>query len=297
MLELRHLRAFVMLSEELNFTRAAAQLYMTQPALSHQIQRLEAELGVTLFQRTSRRVTLTPEGERLLALARTVLSTLDEGIQELRRDSLPRVLRVGFADYIGQTRIPERLQRLVQALPGLKLQHLEGTTLEQLRGLTTGVLDVGFFVAPEVRCAGVEQRRLWMEEFWLALPERHPLTALERIPFQALEGECLLLNSRESNPDLYDHWQHLFNQTGVQPQQITSSGARMYSFAGMMRLIAEGEGLFLIVRSLTTLSHPGVTFRPLHDPTPMLPLRMAWQQSLPAVVQEQLRRSFSGEWV
>ncbi|EYB66738.1 hypothetical protein DEIPH_ctg078orf0002 [Deinococcus phoenicis] len=295
--ELRHLRAFVVLAEELNFTRAATRLYMTQPALSHQIRRLEGELGVTLLQRTSRRVTLTPEGERLLDLARTVLGTLDEGIQRLRRESAPQVLRVGFADYVGQTGIPDRLQRVAQALPGLRLQHLEGTTLEQLQGLTTGALDVGFFVAPQVRCDGVQQRRLWMEEFWLALPEGHPLAQLDQVPFQALEGQPLLLNSRESNPDLYDHWQHLFNQTGVQPQQLTSSGARMYSFAGMMRLVAEGEGLFLIVRSLAALGHPGVTFRPLHAPTPALPFRMAWRQSLPAVVQEQLRQSFSGEWV
>lgn len=297
MLELRHLRAFVVLSEELNFTRAAARVFVTQPALSHQIRRLEGELGVTLFQRTSRHVTLTPEGEQLLNLTRTVLSTLDEGIQRLRQESAPQVLRVGFADYVGQTGIPNRLQQLVQALPRVTLQHLEGTTLEQLRGLTTGTLDVGFFVAPQVRCAGLKQRRLWMEEFWLALPEGHPLAQLDQVPFQALEGQPLLLNSRESNPGLYDHWQHLFNQAGVYPRQITSSGARMYSFAGMMRLVAEGEGLFLIVRSLTCLSHPGVTFRPLHDPTPALPFRMAWRQNLSAGVQEQLRQSFSGGWV
>ncbi|UQN08001.1 LysR family transcriptional regulator [Deinococcus sp. QL22] len=293
MLELRHLRAFVVLTEELNFTRAAARLYMTQPALSHQLQRLEGELGVTLFQRTSRRVTLTPEGERLLELTRTVLTTLDEGLQALRRDSMPQVLRVGFADYVGQTDIPARLGRLIQAVPGLKLQQIEGTTLEQLHGLTTDSLDVGFFVAPQVRCPGIQQRRLWMEEFWLALPVGHPLASLDRVPFQALKGQPLLLNSRESNPDLYDHWQGMFTQTGVQPRQVINTGARMYSFAGMMRLVAEQEGLFLIVRSLTALAHPGVTFRPVHDPCPALPLRMAWRQSLPAVVQAQLRQIFT----
>lgn len=292
--ELRHLRAFVALAEELNFTRAAARVFVTQPALSHQIQRLEEELGLTLFRRTSRKVTLTDDGERLLELSRRVITTLDEGLRELQTHSVPRVLKVGFADYVGHTIIPERLQRLREHLPGTQVRQIEGSTLEQLQGLQDGLLDVGFFVAPKVGAKGVKSRKLWDEALMLALPVDHPLAKLKRVPLSALDGQKLMLNSAESNPDMWAFLQQLFELTGVQPERVVNPGARMYSFAGILRLVAEHEGLFLIVKSFQDVKHPGVTFRPVCDPAPTIPMHMAWRETLPSSLQDLLAASLGG---
>lgn len=294
-LELRHLRAFVALAEELNFTRAAARVFVTQPALSHQIRRLEEHLGLTLFRRTSRHLALTDDGKRLLRLSRTVLTTLDDGLRDLRQHVAPQMLNVGFVDYVGHTAIPERLQRLRGHLPDTHLRQMEGSTLEQLRGLQDGHLDVGFFVATRVRAKAVRSRKLWDEELMLALPETHPLAQLEAVPLGALTGQHLLLNSAESNPDMFAYLHRLFGEAGVRPVEVVNPGARMYSFAGIMHLIDEGEGLFLIVKSLRSAGHPGVVFRPLCDPTPVIPMRMAWRDTLPGAVLKLLMRVFNSE--
>lgn len=294
--ELRHLRAFMILAEELNFTRAAARVFVTQPALSHQIQRLEEELGLTLLRRTSRQVTLTEDGERFLKLSRQVITTLDDGLRDLRKRSTPHVLKVGYADYVGHTGLPQRLQRLRDCLPGTEVRQIEGSTLEQLQGLQDGHLDLGFFVATRVRSPGVKSRKLWQEELVLALPENHSLAGLDTVPLGALDGQKLLLNSAESNPDMWKFMHGLFEQAGIQPVTVVNPGARMYSFAGIMRLIAEHEGLFLIVKSLQGVGYPGVTFRPVCDPAPGIPMRIAWRDTLPSRVQDLLMSEIVGQW-
>lgn len=290
MVALRHLRAFVAVAEELHFTRAAARVFMTQPALTHQIKRLEADLGVRLLDRTSRRVALTAEGQLLLTLSRDVLGTLDQGLAALRASTHPQTLRIGYTDYLGYTPVPEALRTYAQAHPEVTFQHVEGSTQEQLAQLAAGTLDVGFFVAERVDVPGVRSSRLWHEPLRLALPDGHPLTALEQVPLQALDGEPLLVNSPDSNPLMYAFLQSVFRRSGVQPRWVVNPLPRMHSFGGVMRLVAEGAGAYLIVRAMGQVPYPGVQFRAV-EPEPRLPFRMAWRLGLSADTSGALLRT------
>ena len=159
--------------------------------------------------------------------------------------------------------------------------------------MQTGVLDVGFFVASNVGARGLKRRKLWTEDLVLAMPTGHPFAALESVPVHALDGQPLLVNSPESSPEMAAYLRELFRRTNVQPVPVVNLGVRMYSFAGIMHLIAEGEGLFLIVRSFQDVGHAGVTFRPLRDPTPGLPMWMVWRKALPESMQGALEQAFS----
>lgn len=293
MIDLRQLRYFVAVAEELNFSRAAERVFITQPALTHQIKRLEGELGVVLLTRTSRSVTLTPQGEKLLTLSREVLGRLEQGLADLRTDTLPKCLRIGFTDYVSYTPVAEKLKTFAAAHPSLELRHIEGSTLEQIAALQRGELDVGFFVSRQPHSQGVKTQTLWREPLMLAVPETHPLAALERVPLAALEGEPLILNSRESNPGMYSYLTGLFHDAGIQPNIVVNQAARMYSFAGVMRLIEEGVGMFLIVQALSRLGYEGIVFRPVIDPTPTMPFRMAWQDGVPKRLVEALKETFT----
>lgn len=289
-MELRHLRFFVAVAEELNFTRAAERVFVTQPALSRVVHALEAEVGAPLLERSTRRVTLTPAGRAFLGLARTVLLTLDEGLRDLKATPIERTLRVGVTDYALHARLPEALRDLVRGLENVRVRHVEGSTAEQLAALRAGALDVGFFMAARLRDPALAQRVLARSPLVLAVPGDHPLARLAAVPLAALSGERLLVNSREGGPFMHAYLRRLFGKRGVTPTFVESSGAPVYSFATAMRLVADGEGAFLVHRALAALPAPGVAFRPVRDPEPRVSLRMVWRPALDADVRDALER-------
>jgi len=284
MVDLRKLTYFQAVAEERSFTRAARRVYVTQPTLTHQIHRLEETLGAPLFIRSTRRVELTPEGERLLELCRAHLQPLQDGLRDLRSAHAAPVLRVGYPDYAGPTPLPAMMRVLQTQRPGLQLDQVEGSTLEQVRGLLDGQLDVGFFVAERLDAQQLPSRVLWAEPLGLAMPENHHLAALTEVPLAALHGEPVIMNSRESSPYMHAFLTDLFATAGIHPLYVVSSGARLYSFAGVMRLVAEEVGVFPIVRALTGLHYPGVTVRSFAAPVPTVPFRMAWRPNLPVAL-------------
>lgn len=287
-MELRHLRFFVAVAEELNFTRAAERVFVTQPALSRVVRALEAEVGAPLLERSTRRVALTPAGEAFLRLARTVLSTLDEGLRDLKAERVERTLRVGVTDYALHARLPDALRALARGLGNVRVRHVEGSTAEQLAALRAGELDVGFFMAARLRDPALAQRVLARSPLVLAVAEDHPLARLAAVPLAALSGERLLVNSREGGPFMHAYLRRLFGKCGVTPTFVESPGAPVYSFATAMRFVADGEGAFLVHRALAALPAPGVAFRPVRDPEPRVPLRMVWRPALDADVRQAL---------
>lgn len=282
-LELRQLRYFVAVAEELNFTKAAARVFLSQPALSHQIRQLEEELSVKLFARTSRHVELTEPGRDLLDLAKGTLETLESGIAQLRRKAGVEgcLLRLGFTEYANYGLVPQIVQRFIAQHPGIRVEQIEGSTLEQITALREGHLDVGFFLAtasdPEL-----DTRLLWREPFMLALPESHPLAALEVVPFKALGGQRLIVNGRAQSPGMYNFISRLCHEAGAQPELVVNEGPHLYTFSGVSRLVASGVGAFLIVATLAKVGFPGVVFRPLADPEPLLDFVMSWRRNDPS---------------
>jgi DNA-binding transcriptional LysR family regulator len=175
-LQTRLLRSFVVLAEELHFTRAAARLYITQQALSGQLQQLEAILEVRLVTRTSRKVELTPAGEKLLDGARRVLAELDATVADVRRiaGGATGKLVVGFLALAALELTTPILERLRQRLPNVELEFSEYQYNDVTCGLATGVTDIAFIREP-VSLPGLRRETLFVEPRVVVLSTSHPL--------------------------------------------------------------------------------------------------------------------------
>jgi DNA-binding transcriptional LysR family regulator len=190
-LDSRLLRAFVAVAEELSFTRAAHRLHLAQQALSTQIQQLETRVGERLFDRTTRSVTLTEAGERLLPHARAVLSALDAGLGELEaaRRAARATLRVGLATTAVVPLVRETLRRFASDRPEIHLAVSNHGMIDPSAGLRTGTVDVGFVRPPFTDDGEVAMTTLLTERRYIVLPDGHPLADRQSLRPEDVVGE------------------------------------------------------------------------------------------------------------
>jgi DNA-binding transcriptional LysR family regulator len=200
--ELRQLVYFTAVAEELNFARAAQRLHIVQPAVSQQIRRLERELGVQLFDRTSRLVRLTASGERLLPEARAVLAATDRTRQVAAELANGGVLRLGTSQGLGE-RLPQVLDELARTTPALRVQLVGAPAQRRLAMVRSGQLDAAF-VRAIAQSRELELLPLWDDPLVAALPAAHPLAAHPRLELQLLRDLPLRLAARGDNPAFHD---------------------------------------------------------------------------------------------
>ncbi len=287
-MELRQLKYFVAVAEELNFGRAAGRVYLTQPALSQQIRKLEEDLGVTLFYRTRRQVELTDAGQALLEGARQALVQIDQTVQKVREvgGAGSSRLRVGFPEYANHTPVAGILQTFQRRYPHVELEQHEWFllqhTLQLVSRLRNGALDVGFLLLP-VDDDALAHEHVLSIEIVAAIPENHPLAAEREVPMRALAGERLILFSRRFHPMHYDHIVECCKETGFSPDIVQKYEPQVYSGPTTYRMVASGAGIGIVVPPLVTTSRPpGIVFRPLREPTPVLDLVAAWRRNDPS---------------
>ncbi len=278
-LDPRLLRHFVTVAEELHFTRAAARLYVAQQALSRDIRRLERQLGVRLFTRTTRRVALTPQGERLLVRARELIALHDQTLQELHGLDHGRPLLV---DLLAEGHTPVRVLRAArQRAPRAELvARFHGGFRAALELLLAGRLDVAFG-----RSEGLDQpfpakqlarRLVRLEPLALLLPQEHPLAAMDAVPLGALRGTQVDASAgNEQAPEWVDLGVRLLAAFGAEPSPPHLHAAGLEET--MRHLRAEGLPILtLLERSLA----PGVVVRPLTDPVALYPWTMVFHREL-----------------
>ena len=260
-MELRQLRYFIAVAEELHFRRAAARLHISQPPLSQQIARLEDELGVRLLNRTRRRVELTAAGDAFLRDARAMLAELDVAVATVRRIETGQagVLRVNFVGSALLSIVPGIVQRFRGARPGVELELRERSTIEQLRALTAGVVDVGLVRPPVEPEAGLKTEVVMRERTVAALPAGHPLAKLSRVPLRRMAAEPLVLFPREQAPGYHDLLTGRLAATGTSPH-VVQYAPEMLTIIG---LVAAGIGVSPVPASLRHLALDGVSYRPL----------------------------------
>ena len=287
-MELRHLRYFVAVAEELNFSRAAGRMYLSQPALSQQVRKLERELGVDLFRRTKNHVELTEAGLTLLEGARRVLVLVEQTARETREvgGAQNRHLKVGFPEYANHTPVADALQTFRRRYPYVQLEEHETftlqETLQQIDKLHKGTLDIGFMLRPE------EDGLLRIEhvldiELVAALPKGHPLADREEIPMSELSEERLILFSRSFHPRSYDYVVGCCREAGFEPKVVQRKEPQLYSGATTYRMVASGIGVGIVARPVVSGYRPyDVIFKPLRDPAPMLDLVAAWRRDDPS---------------
>jgi DNA-binding transcriptional LysR family regulator len=273
-MELRHLRYFVAVAEELHFRRAAARLHISQPPLSQQIRQLEAELDVQLLERSRRRVELTAAGEAFYQRAREILQAVDDAARLARQVQRGEVgtLSVGFVGSAMYSVVPEVLRafRARHAAVGLRLRELNSAAA--VGQLENGRIDVAF-VRPDSPHPGIALETILREPIIAALPESHPLAGRERLSLRDLAGEPLVMLSRSGSPGVRDALEAAIARLGGD-DQLVQEAAEMQTVIG---LVAAGVGLSLVPDSVRSLVRDGVVYRPLtHGPS--IELALAWRE-------------------
>ncbi|MGW2691157.1 LysR family transcriptional regulator [Streptomyces sp. NPDC001296] len=273
----RLLRAFLAVAEELHFTRAATRLYVAQQALSRDIRRLERELGAELFVRTTRQVSLTPDGARLLPYARRVLEAHGALLAAFGRDGesdRPLLVDVNSPGLIG-VRVLDRARELV---PDVELMTRYESGLTGAAGeILAGRLDASFGrfagLDPAVR-ARLEQQPVRYERMAIILPESHRLAPLAEIPLSALAGETVYAGAgNPRTPEWTDLARRLFEDRGI---DIAPPAPLAVGKDEFQRIMAKRGHPILAVTDFPPM--PRTVLRPLVDPVPLSPVSLVWRK-------------------
>lgn len=289
-MELRQLRYFVTVAETSHFGRAAERLHIAQPALSQSIRHLEAELGTSLFIRTTRQVALTPAGEYLLGEAHRLLETLDGSIRGVRRVAEGRKgqLRIGFTGTAGLSHLPRVAKALQRTLAGVVLEVVSDLlTVAQCDLLRAGKLDIAV-LRPPVRGEGIAVRVIEREPLIVALPAGHSLAKREIVAIRQLCNQPFIgYAGKDSVVDaavLRSCW-----ASGFAPRvEHESSGT-----AVQLALVSGGLGVAVVPASARALPLAGVVFRDLADAEPV-ELALAWQQDTESPLVRKVLEALTG---
>ncbi|MDQ2713320.1 MAG: LysR family transcriptional regulator [Chloroflexota bacterium] len=295
-MELRHLRSFVAIAEEMNFTRAAQHLHISQPPLTRMIQDLEKELGVQLFDRSKRQIALTPAGKAFLEQANGILKQCDEAVSMTLRVSRGEVgqLKIGFTGTALHSGLPEIVHSYGERFPGVEVRLLELALPAQWQRLSEHQIDVGFAVAPGQK-EGMTNEVVLKRTTVVVLPAKHPLATQKTIDLSLLTAEPWIWFPRQCNPCYHDHNLQLCRQAGFEPRIVQETNQAHV----MVSLVAAGIGVALMSGFVQGLQQRDVIYKPLNIPTPPLELCMLWraQETSPLALSFlQIVREKSPRW-
>lgn len=256
--ELRLLKSFVAVAEELHFGRAAARLHISQPPLTVQIQRLEHDLGVMLFVRTNRRVLLTEAGHALLGRARHLLVEAELAANEVRRVGRGETGRlvVGYNEAATYSVLPTAVHRFRSLHPQTELELCELHSAHQIDALTSGRIEVALVCLPILN-SDLVVRVVHADGPVVALPNTHLLAGLQPIPVDRLAGEPAIL----IDPTIEPSWANASQQALSRANVTLRIVQRTDSKNSMLALVAAGLGLSVVSAATRVLARDGVTFR------------------------------------
>ena len=276
MFELSQLRCFVAAAEELHFGRAAARLNMTQPPLSRQIQLLERILGVTLIDRTSRSVRLTPPGRAFLVEARRILRLADNAAISTRRIASGQAgsIAIGFTAASGYSFLPRLITLSRARLPHFDLVLHELVTRDQVEGLLTRRIDVGL-LRPPIERQEFSTVRVVEEPLVAALPAGDARLSRPVLTLRDFDQSPLIMYSPGGAQYFYDLVRGLFDRAEVSPQPVQ----HMNQIHSMLALVRAGLGAAIVPEAATHLHFDDVWFRPLTtDPERPVELHLVWRR-------------------
>jgi DNA-binding transcriptional LysR family regulator len=276
-MELRHLRYFVAVADELSFTRAAATLHVAQSAVSSQIKLLEEEVGVPLFERSSRRVDLTPAGRVLLAGSRAMLEGLREVVRQSRRVGLVEAgeLAIGFIGSQSHEWLPQVLRRFRRKFPGVDVTLRELVPSEQLEALLLHRLDLGIIgVIDGKPPPGIQMETIAEERPIAAVPADHILAKREFLRLAELKSEPFVFTSRENAPSYRAWFARLCHRAGFTPRIVQEVDRARTG----VQYIAAGFGVSVFSEHVSRWPAPGVTFIPLRPIGLKLRFGVAWRK-------------------
>jgi DNA-binding transcriptional LysR family regulator len=283
-MELRHLRYFVAVVEELHFRKAAEKLHIVQPALSKQIKSLESELGILLLDRDRRNVTLTDPGRAFYEEAVAILARAEIAKSRAIATSngLSGQLSIGFIQPV----LAGLLQRTIRAYrehyPAIRLRAVEGSSRDGLQRTVNREVDCAFVRLPVDRQEGLMIETVAREDVWLAVPSTHRLAAQDDIALEELADEEFILIERHLEPSLHDYYISQCNEAGFSPRV----GQVVGSTWAVLGLVAGGLGVGFAAESTRYAGRSGVTFRRIRGTPPRLVVGLIWRESAPPPVLE-----------
>ncbi|KRB80959.1 LysR family transcriptional regulator [Sphingomonas sp. Root710] len=276
-MDLRHLRYFMTVATERNFTRAADRLGMAQPPLSRQIRELEEELGATLFVRNSRPVALTDAGRLLLEHAQDTLNSADRLKQAMKRftEHQRRRFVIGFVGSTIYGPVPAMIRSFRARAPELDVDLVEMNTLAQMKALNDGRIDAGIgrLVFDD---AAIGRLIIQREPLVVALPAEHPL-ARDSAPvsLQALLDDTLILYPSEPRPSYADQVLALFRQHGATPRAISE----VRELQTALGLVAAQSGISVVPNAIQRLRRDDIVYRPIVEADAVSPIILSWRVS------------------
>jgi DNA-binding transcriptional LysR family regulator len=270
--ELRHLRYFLAVADERHFGRAARRLQMAQPPLSRQIQSLETELGFALFDRSRRRVELTPAGVALSAHARRVFEALDVGVREARRAAQGQIGRiaVGYPASVAVSGLAELIRAFRDRSPAVDVELRELPPQEQVEAIKARRIDLGFVRGP-LREPELALRLVRREELLVALPTGHRLAGRPRLALGELADDPFVLFPRDRSAAFFDQIVRLCHDAGFTPRVVQEALQ-----LDVVSLVAAGFGVAILPGSMRLARRPGVVFRAIEG-APTSELLAAWR--------------------
>lgn len=276
-MNLRDLRYLVALADTKHFGKAATRCHVSQPTLSAQLKKLEEYLGVELIERQPRRVALTEIGEQIVARARRVVSDSDEllALARSQRDPMSGSLKLALIPTIGPYLLPLIAKKLRKQLPKMKLMLYEYQTEPLLQALRAGDIDMGVLALP-VHADGVETRKLFEEDFMIALPKGHRLADKLSVKLDDLSGESLLL--LEDGHCLRDQALEICSRGDVEEDQ----DYRATSLETLRQMVAAGMGVTLLPKLSTTGpfgNEKSVVIKAFPRPAPTRIVGAVWRKS------------------
>jgi DNA-binding transcriptional LysR family regulator len=273
-MELRHLIYFIAVAEELHFSRAAKRLNISQPPLSQQIKHLEEEIGVRLFNRTKRRVEITPAGLVFLAEARQIITMSEEAVRRTIRADRGEIgqLAMGFIGSANYSVLPQVIREFRKRFQEVEITLTEMNTSHQIEAFLNGRIQVGFLRPPRgIEDKGISAEPIFREPLMVAMPTNHPLRGETVMPLRLLAKEPFIMIPRQRGPGFFDYIIALCQQEGFSPY-IALEASQFHTIIG---LVAAGIGIAIMPASMRRSRIEGVVFRTIAGGAETV-LNMAW---------------------
>lgn len=271
-MELRHIRYFIAVAEELNFSRAAEKLFTAQPSLSQQIRDLEDEIGVKLFNRTKRKVELTHAGEVFLKEARLVLQQANLAIQ-MTRESVrksKRKIRIGFVPSAEVKIFPKIMPFIRLKMPDLNIELKSINTIEQEKALIDGDLDVVFL---RQTVDGFHNILIYQEELVLVMSSEHPLAQENEVSVQMLEDQNIIMTDPEYSGALGILTNQYLEENNIKYKKTQKASNILLT----LNLVSMGLGIAILPDYVTAFLNPSICIKKLVNPSPpQINLYMSW---------------------
>lgn len=267
-MELRHLRCFLAVAEELHFARAAERLHIDQSPLSRTIKELEEELGAQLFTRTTRSTRLTRAGQRFLEHMPRIFSALDQARDSVKSavNGFDGQLRIALSDGVTPSRLPALLARCREEDPEVEVRLFEVPLAQQIKGLHDDLYDAGFAMANEAG-DGIVTEQVWDEPLMVAVPERHPLLSFKYLPLEEVLRYPLVL----CDPEICEGHARQIDRLLHRMERAPLIAQHASTFDLMMAVVSSGLALGLASASrIASSREQGIVARPLAGKPPML---------------------------